>query len=77
MERQHTYHPLYDGPFAGYFWLRVQLLQAQLYARQSRIAESRTLAEEMVTLLRHADSKFPVLLEAQRLLRSYPLHTAH
>jgi hypothetical protein len=72
-ERQRAYDPAYGGPLAGYAWLRVRLLQAELYARASRIADSRRVAAEIARLLAKADSDFPILQRAQQLLTNQSL----
>jgi tetratricopeptide (TPR) repeat protein len=67
-QRQHAYDPGYGGPIAGYTWLRVRVLQGELYARRSRTADSERVARELVRLLRRADPNFPLLRRAMLLL---------
>jgi tetratricopeptide (TPR) repeat protein len=68
-ERIHTYDPFYScGTFAGYTWLRVRLLQAELYARAGRQVESRQVASHIVKLLASADPDFPILKRATQLI---------
>jgi len=67
-ERQRTYDPGYGGSFAGYTWLRTRVLEAELCAHQDRRMESQRLADEIVKLLAKADSDFPLLQRAKKLL---------
>jgi len=66
-ERSHAYDPAYGGTFTGYAWLRVRLLQAELYARAGRLAESRQVASHIVKLLAVADPDSPILKRAGQL----------
>jgi tetratricopeptide (TPR) repeat protein len=67
-QRVRTYDPFYSGgTFAGYTWLRVRLLQSELYARAGRRAESRQVASHLVKLLAIADPDFPILRRATHL----------
>jgi len=68
IERQHAYDPAYGGSFAGYVWLRARVLEAELCAHQERRIESQRLADEIVKLLTKADSDFPLLQRAKKLL---------
>jgi tetratricopeptide (TPR) repeat protein len=66
--RQHAYDPFASGPLSGYCWLRVRVLEAELYARGARKTDSERAAREIVKLLAKADSDFPILQRAKQLL---------
>jgi tetratricopeptide (TPR) repeat protein len=69
-ERAHAYDPFNGGPVCGYFWLRVRLLQAELYSQQGRLGDRDQILRELEQLLSRADSDFPILVRARELEQS-------
>src|SRR5437588_109338 len=60
--------PDYDGPAAGYFWLRMRLLEVELLSQRGRTGDSHRIAAEIVRLLARADPGFPILERARQLM---------
>jgi len=51
------------GGHSGYFWIRTQLLLADLYRQAGQLPEARSIERELLGVLATADSDFPPLLE--------------
>jgi DNA-binding winged helix-turn-helix (wHTH) protein len=50
----------------GYFWMRTQVLLADLYRRTGRLDEARAIERDLLAALAVADADYPMLVELQK-----------